>query len=378
MSGVEIFDAVIVGGGIIGGANAFELARQGLRVVVLDRQEPGREASWAAAGMLSPAPDTPDGVRLFPLAMASLDLYPRFIAEIEGVSGKSTGYRQEGTLQIFPAPQGEKERNSLVGEYQNLGLKTEAISLNHAIEMEPWLGPAVRAAAWLPEEATVEPRSLTEAVIAAAARLGAEIRAGAAVTSALVEGKRCVGVVAGGEKFSAGHVIAAAGCFTAEIDWLGRYAPTRPVRGQMVAMRPAGAPPRRVIRSDRGYLVPRSDGKIVAGSTLEDAGFERCVTPSGLREILDAALELAPSLAGAEILETWAGLRPDTPDHLPALGPTDIEGLLIATGHYRNGILLAPITAKLVSEWLASGRTSMDVARFSPLRFVEATRGASR
>ena len=375
---MRTFDVAIIGGGLVGGAIAFELAQRELRVVVFDRQQPGREASWAAAGMLSPAPDSPDAAPLAPLAKASLELYPKFVAEIEASSGKSTGFRHEGTLQVFPTPQGEKERDSLVDEHRGLGLRTEAISLHAAIKMEPRLGPAVSAAAWLPEEATVEPRSLIDAVIAAAARAGVKFHEHTEVTSVLVEGTRCGGILAGGEKIFAHHVIAAAGCYTGGIDWLGRYAPTRPVRGQMVAMRLSGDPQHRVIRSDRGYLVPRSDGKIVAGSTLENAGFERYVTPSGLREILDAALELVPSLADAEVLETWAGLRPDTPDHLPALGPIDKEGLLIATGHYRNGILLAPITAKLITEWLVSGRTSMDVSRFSPLRFVEETRRASR
>lgn len=377
MAVMKGFDAAIVGGGIIGGSIAIELARRNLRVVLLERQQLGREASWAAAGMLSPAPDSADSIHLFPLAKASMDLYPHFVAEIEERTKRATGYRREGTLQLFPAPHGENERDSFLEEHRRLGLKTEAITMVEARRMEPSVGPAIQAAAWLPEEATVDPRALTQAIFAAVQSAGTEIQTGAEVASVLLQGDRCTGVIANGDKISAGHVVIAAGAFTAAIDPLKRYAPTRPVRGQMIALRPVEAPPCRVLRGEHGYLVPRLDGRIVAGSTLEDAGFDKRVTPFGLVEILNAAMELVPSLSGAEILETWSGLRPDTPDHLPVLGPTDLEGLYIATGHYRNGILLAPATAKLIGGWLTSGRPSLEVAQFSPLRFAEASRGAN-
>jgi glycine oxidase len=145
----------------------------------------------------------------------------------------------------------------------------------------------------------------------------------------------------------------------------------------MVELRSSGAPQRCVLRSDRGYVVPRSDGRAVAGSTLEEAGFEKAVTPAGMRHILEAAIELAPSLADAAITETWSGLRPGTPDQLPILGPTDIEGLFIATGHYRNGILLAAVTAKLIREWIMDGRASLPVEPFSPMRFAGEKRTAA-
>ena len=145
--------------------------------------------------------------------------------------------------------------------------------------------------------------------------------------------------------------------------------PTRPVRGQMMALRADAVRLRRVLRSGKGYLVPRRDGRVVAGSTSEEVGFENRVTPAGLRQVLNAAVELCPGLAGAEVLETWSGLRPGTPDDLPILGPTDMSGLLIATGHYRNGILLAPVTAKLIREWIVDGRTTFNAEAFSPMRF---------
>jgi glycine oxidase len=163
----------------------------------------------------------------------------------------------------------------------------------------------------------------------------------------------------------------AAGSFSGGIDWLGRYAPTRPVRGQMLALRSAGVTLRRVVRSESGYLVPRNDGRIIAGSTLEEAGFSKHVTPGGLSKILEAALELVPALADAEIIETWAGLRPGTPDNLPILGPTDIEGLFLATGHFRNGILLAAVTARLLRDWVLGKTIRLETKAFSSLRFTE-------
>jgi glycine oxidase len=370
---VKTFDVAIIGGGVIGASIAFELAGAKLRVVVLDRQQPGREASWAAAGMLSPAPDSPRDLRLVPLGCESLRLYPEFVAAVEEASGQSAAHAREGTLEIFSAQSAEAERDRRVAECRRLGIVAEPVELDTARQWEEAIGPAARAVAWLPEESTVEPRSLMSAVIGAAEHRGVEIRSDCRVTGLLSEGNRCTGVIAGDEDFSAGHVVVAAGSFSSAIapdtELFARYAPTRPVRGQMMALRPEGVSLRRVLRSERGYLVPRRDGRIVAGSTSEEAGFEKRVTPAGMRQVFDAALELFPGLAGAEVLETWAGLRPGTPDDLPILGPTDIEGLVIATGHYRNGILLAPVTAKLVREWITEARVTFDAAAYSPLRF---------
>ncbi|MFZ0520199.1 MAG: glycine oxidase ThiO [Candidatus Acidiferrales bacterium] len=378
---MKTFDAVIVGGGVIGAAIAFELAGEKLRVLVIDRQAPGREASWAAAGMLSPGPDSPEAVPLVPLGQESLRLYPEFVAGIEEASGRVVDFAREGTFEVFAGPDGETARDKMIEEYRDLGLAIEAISVEAARGLEPELGSAASAAAWLPEEATVDPRLLTEAVLAAAERRGAVIREACAVKSLWCEGGACKGVIAaGGEKIEGEHVVIAAGTFCGTIkDYvsgadgnLARYAPVRPVRGQLVALRSATVKLKKVLRSSRGYLVPRRDGRIIAGSTLENAGFVKQVTPEGIRKILEAAAELAPALARAEIVEQWAGLRPDSPDHLPIIGPTEMKGLLIATGHYRNGILLAPVTAKIVRDWIVSGKASFMAEGFSPLRFTAA------
>ena len=373
----------IVGGGIIGCSIAFELAAEKLKIVVLDRQQPGREASWAAAGMLSPAPDSRRDRSLVPLAKQSLRLYPEFVRAIEEVSGKPVDYTRTGTLQIFTGASAEAERNAMLAEHRELGLASEAISLADAHRMEPALNPDVRAVLHLPEEESVDPRLLMDSLLAAAANRRVKIRPGFSVASLIEEHDRCAGILAAsGEKVHAKHVIIAAGCFSGEIAGAaGKLIPsnpTRPVRGQMLALRQANLALRHVLRAERGYLVPRSDGRIVAGSTSEDAGFHKSVTAGGVRKIVEAGLELCADLGSAEILETWSGLRPGTPDDLPILGLTNLEGLILATGHYRNGILLAPVTAKLVKEWAIDGRTTFDTQPFSPFRFESAERKSAR
>jgi glycine oxidase len=378
---VKTFDVAIIGSGVIGASIAFELASEKLRVAVFDRQQPGREASWAAAGMLSPAPDSPRDLPLAPLGAESLRLYPEFVASLESESGESTGYARQGTLEAFVGAHAETDRDRRVSQCCRLGLPAEALSLATARNWEPALGERARAVAWLAEEGTVEPRALMSAAMGAAQRRQVEFRPDCAVAELICERNRCTGVVAGREKISASHVVVAAGCFSSQLaprsGLMARLAPTRPVRGQMVALRPRGRGLQRVLRSARGYLVPRRDGRIVAGSTSEEAGFEQRVTPDGMRRIIDAALELCPELADAELMEMWSGWRPGTPDDLPILGPTDVEGLLIATGHFRNGILLAPVTAKLMREWIVDKRTTFDAAPFSPLRFAPQQFGAA-
>ena len=371
---MNTYDVVIVGGGIIGGSIAFELARGNMRVIVLDRLELMHEASWAAAGMLSPAPDSPAAIPLVPLARASLALYPGFIDAIEDRSAINTGYQTEGALEVLCHGDAERELSTLVALHRGLGLACDPLRLEEAREMEPALGREARAAAFLPGEESVNPRSLSAALLDASSIAGVELRPATNVVSLIKDKKRCTGVkTLAGDVFSAGHVVVAAGCWTSQLSEVAPYAPTRPVRGQMVALRNAGVPLRRVLRSERGYIVPRdheTPQNLVAGSTIENAGYEKAVTSGGLEQILGAVNELAPSLAGAEIVDTWSGLRPGTPDQLPILGPTDVEGLLIATGHYRNGILLAPITAELIAEWITDGRTALNCEDFSPLRFL--------
>lgn len=371
------YDVVVVGGGIIGGAVAFRLAQDKLRVALVDGQTPGREASWAAAGMLSPAPDSPEAIPLVPFGRASLALYPEFIAELEEITGRQTGYRREGTIEVLFSSGAERELSTLIALHRGLGLAAEPLPVDEARRLEPALGREARAAAILPDEASLDSRALTGAVLAAAAASGVELLANTKVKRLVRESSKCTGVVTDGETIAAGHVILAAGAFSGGIEGVAPAVAMRPVRGQMVALSSSAARLRRVLRSDHGYIVPRDDAapqRLVAGSTLEDAGFDKCVTPRGLEQIFSAVQELAPGLAAAEVVETWSGLRPDTPDHLPLLGPGELDGLIFATGHYRNGVLLAPITAKLVREWITERRVSLDWERFTPLRFAAAHR----
>jgi glycine oxidase len=368
---VTAFDVAIIGGGVIGSSIAFELASEKLRVVVLDRQQIGQEASWAAAGMLSPAPASWRDNPLVRLGRESLRLYSTFSAAIEETAGRSIGYECEGALELFFGPGGEEDRNRRIRECQQGGIAAEAVSMETALGWESEMGQTAHAAAWLPEEARVEPRLLMDALVVAARHRGVEFREHCPVTGIVTDRDRCHGVLADRGRILAGHVVLAAGCFSSQIQCLAHYAPTRPVRGQMVALRLDRLRFRRVLRSENGYLVPRRCGQIVAGSTSEEAGFAKRVTGQGVRRILENAFELVPSLECAEIVETWSGLRPGTPDDLPILGPTPLGGLLIATGHYRNGILLAAVTAKLVREWVTRGRTFFDTEPFSPLRFAK-------
>ena len=363
-------DVIIIGGGIIGLSLAHRLASENRRVVVLDRQAPGLEASWAAAGMLSAAPESPDDLALVPLAKKSFALYPDFIAAIEGNSGKSANFRRDGALELFFGAAADAERDRTVAAHGALGLTTKAVSPAEAFSIEPSLTTSAFAAAWLPDEYSVDPRALTSAVLLAAKNREADVRGNFEVRNLVIEGSRCVGVESSSDRFTAEHVVLAAGCFSSRIAAAARLAPTQPVRGQMVSLRAGRPVPNHVVRSHRGYVVPRGNGLLVAGSTIEHVGFDKRVTAAGIGGILAAAVELVPELAGAAIEETWCGLRPDTPDHLPLIGPTEIAGLWSATGHYRNGILLAPATARILGDWILRGKTDFNIDAYSPLRFT--------
>jgi glycine oxidase len=366
------FDAAIAGGGVIGGAIAMELARAGLRVGVFDRQEPGQEASWASAGILSPAPENPGMIAMVELGKASFARYPEFVAQVEEISGMSTGFRPKGTLEALFSHDTKAELSTIIAVHHGLGLKAEPLRAEDARELEPALSEEVEAAVLRPEEASIDNRALTAAVLEAAQRSGAEIFPGNGVRAVWREGNRCKGLVLQNEKIEAQWTIIAAGCFSAAIEGVATYAPVWPAKGQMAALRADDLKIERVLWSEKIYLVPRHDGRILAGATVEHAGFDKRVTAGGIGKILAATIELAPGLKDARIEETWAGLRPDTPDHMPILGPTDIGGLLMATGHFRSGILLAPITARLMREWITEQRVSVDWERFSPLRFQSA------
>lgn len=365
-------DVVIAGGGLIGASIALELASAGMKVCVFDAQEPGREASWASAGMISPAPEGAWMIPYMPLGLASVSLYPEFIRNVEELTGRDAGYRQDGALDAILTGDVQEELSTIIALQHGVGLQAEALTAAQAREMEPSLTEDVQAAIYRPEEASLDVRAFTAAVLEAARRKGAEIVAGNGAKAVWKEGTRCKGLVMQQGRVEAKWTIVAAGCFSARIEGVAPYAPVFPAKGQMIGLRCESLNIQRVLWSDHTYLVPRNNGWIIAGSTIERTGFDHDVTAGGMKKILSEAIELVPGLEKARIEETWAGLRPDSPDHLPILGPTDVEGLLMATGHFRSGVLLAPITAKLIREWIVSKDVSVDWERFSPMRFIEA------
>jgi glycine oxidase len=317
-------------------------------------------------------------IAMVEMGKASFARYPEFVARVEEISGMSTGFRPKGTLEALFSHDTKAELSTIIAVHHGLGLKAEPLRAEDARELEPALSEEVEAAVLRPEEASIDNRALTAAVLEAAQRSGAEIFSGCGARAVWREGDRCKGLVLQNEKIEAQWTIIATGCFSAAIDGVARYGPVRPAKGQMVALRADDLKIERVLWSEKIYLVPRNDGRILAGATVEHVGFDKRVTAGGIERILSAAIELAPGLKDARIEETWAGLRPDTPDHMPILGPTDVDGLLMATGHFRSGILLTPITARLVREWITEQRVSVDWERFSPMRFRAAAANSAQ
>ena len=369
---MKTFDVAIAGGGLIGSSIALELARAGLRVGLFDKQEPGREASWASAGILSPAPESPAMIGMVPLGKASMRLYPEFVQMVEEISGQSVGYRAKGTLEVVTSRHAREELSTIIALHHGLGLQAEPLSAADAREMEPSLSEDIEAAVLRPAEASVDNRLLTRAIVESAKKSGAEIFANQGVDAIWREGDTCKGLIAGAEKIFAKHTVIAAGCFSARIQGAEQYAPVRPAKGQMISLRCPETEIERVLWGDEIYLVPRNDGRVLAGATVEYAGFDKTLTAGGQRKLLSAAIALVPAFEKAQVEEAWAGLRPDSPDHLPILGPADLQGLIIATGHFRSGVLLTPITARLIREWITLENVSEHWDRFSPMRFEAA------
>lgn len=363
-------DALIIGGGLIGLAIACELRKAGLGVTVAERKHPGEEASTAAAGMLAPSAEIIHDPHILPLSLASNEIYPDFVAEIERESKQKVEHRREGTLLVALSDAEVQHFDQFVALAREKKLAPVVLNGREAREREGNLSERVQKAAYLPTDTQVDPRRLMHAVLLVAVRRGVEIRTGLTVTALACEGGRIIGVETNEGRVSAGLVVNAAGSWAGSISGCERFAPTRPIRGQIVQFRCSPPAFNHVLRSESCYLVPRADGRALVGSTMEDVGYDRSVTVGAVRRLLAGAEEVVPCLADAHFEEAWAGLRPDSPDHKPILGATDVVGLFIATGHFRNGILLTPITARLMKELIVDGKPSLDLAEFSPMRFA--------
>jgi glycine oxidase len=364
-------DVVVVGGGIMGCAVALRLRGRGLGVTVIERGIPGAEASSAAAGILGPQMEADGPGPLLDLGLQSRDLYPALAAELRDSTGIDVGYVRSGVLAVALDEAGAAELHARHAWQTARGLRVEALAPELLRADEPQLTPDLRAALRFADDAQVNARDLARAFSQAAAVAGARFVQGRYVRRVVQAGGAAVGVELDGEILPAGAVVVAAGSWSGLVEGAGVPAQVvRPARGQMVSIETRPPLFRHVITvHGRGYLVPRRDGSVLAGSTLEMAGFRKEVTVGGLAQILTLARTLVPALADAPVTGTWSNFRPYTEDHLPVLGRTPVRNLVLATGHFRNGILLAPVTAQAIAELVATGGSRVDLAPFSIARF---------
>jgi glycine oxidase len=354
---MKSWDVIVIGGGIIGLSLSIELRKKGAKVLVVERGEPGREASYAAGGMLVDCPfETPAALQ--PLATASARMYPEFVHELQVESGMNTNVdlRDQGTI-FFPS----------TAHASDAALKSATQLPAPLCEFEPALGDFNGPAFYL-QERSVDPRALTTAALHAAKHRGVDFSSGDAVTAVSVSDGHVSGVATRKTSFLTSKVVNCAGA------WSGQIAPhsfpTRPVKGQMLCLAaPAHGLLKHVLRSPEVYLIPRSDGRIIVGTTVEEEGFDKRTDVATIQRLHRAAVAMVPELRNAKILEDWAGLRPGTPDALPILGLTATSGYYVATGHFRDGILLAPITAQVMAQVIEGKNSDHDLAPFSPAKF---------
>ena len=372
----EQSDVVVVGGGVIGLACAWRAAQRGLDVTVLERERPGAGASWVAAGMLAPVTEAQFGEQgLLRLNLAAAASYPEFAAELEESSGVTIGYRRCGAVYLALDRDDVEELKRLEAFQRSLGLEVEWLLPRRCRELEPGLSTACAGGLWAATDGEVDPRALVQALAAAAERAGATIHQGAEVVRGLFDGERLVGVETEyGTRYAGGAVVLAAGAWSGEMSWLPEQArpPIRPVKGQVLRLRAPVEEPlcERLIRTPFVYVVPRADGRVVVGATTEERGFDTTVTAGGVHELLREAYRVLPDVAELELEEAIAGLRPGSPDNTPSIGPGAVPGLIVATGHYRNGILLAPVTADAVVALLTGEEPPLPLDACAPDRFA--------
>ena len=347
---------IVIGGGIIGLSLSIELRKSGASVLVVERGEPGREASHAAGGMLADCLfETPAALQL--LATASARMYPEFVHELQVESGINVDLRDLGTI-LFPS----------IAHASDPVLQSAQLPAPLS-EFEPALADFTRPAFYL-QERSVDPRALTSAALHTAKRRGVDFSSGDEVTALNLSDGGVTGVATKKTSFLAPRVVNCAGAWSGQI---GPHAfPTRPVKGQMLCLAsPSRNLLKHVVRSPEVYLIPRSDGRIIVGTTVEEAGFDKRTDVATIQRLHRAAVAMVPELRNAKILEDWAGLRPGTPDALPILGATSTPGYCVATGHFRDGILLAPVTARVMADIIEGKSPDHNLTSFSPARFSD-------
>ncbi|HHP7237938.1 glycine oxidase ThiO [Longibacter sp.] len=364
---------IIVGGGVIGLATGFELIRAGIPATILDRTRAGRGTSWLAAGML--APDTEIGfeeLELYDLNRESLRRWPAFAAAVEEASGRNVDYRDDGTLIVADDPDSTKRIRRLYEFQTEQGLDVDWLTGDEARDCEPFVGPRVSAAIWVASDHQVDNRLLLDALREAFLAEGGTLHENTTVDSVRPDEAAPVVVTTDGEEIRGREVVLAAGVWSRQIDGLAPVGPlpVRPVKGQMIQLQmklPFDL--QHVIRGPDAYLAPKSNGRLVIGATSEEMGFDTQVTAGGLYDLLEGAWEIVPGVYDLSVDDTWAGLRPASRDHAPIVGRAGAPGVIAATGHYRHGILLAPVTAQEVTKLVQTGETSRWIEPFSPARF---------
>lgn len=366
-------DVIVIGGGIIGCSIALRLARVGLRVSLFDRGEPGDEASSAAGGMIAPQGEKMGPDEFFQLGLASHRLYPEFVAEVEELSRGHVGFRQEASVLVALDEAQARELVEIEQSQKRLGLPAERWTPEDVHRHVPGLSPEIRQGLLMPQDHWVDNELLTRAVILACRKQGVSFFPQTAVRKIHVHKGRAQAVTAGGEfgtTFSAAQFVLAAGCWSGELaEYTGARIQVTPCRGQMLEFEAPEELPC-VVRAGHTYLVPRSSRRVVMGSTVEHVGFEKAVTGDGALSILQGAARVAPVVKDFRFRRAWAGLRPDTADHLPVLGYGEVPNLVFATGHFRNGILLAPITAQAIADLVLNGSTPVPLDSYRPDRFA--------
>jgi glycine oxidase len=374
-SGTQSFDVAFVGGGVIGLASAWRAAQAGARVVVLERAEPPAGATNVAAGMLAAVGELSYGERdLLTMMLASRELWAGFAAEVEAASGLETSFREDGALHVAIDRDEAGELRRRHGLQEELGLDAEWLTPRRCRELEPALTTTFVGGVMARGEASVDPRRLALALAAALREGGGELRTGTEVVDGSWDGDRLVGVrTVAGDEVRAETVVLCDGAWSGQTPWLPPEArpPVRPVKGEVIELRAREGEPvpiERIVCTERVYLVPRPDGRLVAGATQEERGFDTVVTAGGVHELLREAYRAVPEVAEMELLGMIAGLRPGTPDNLPIVGPGAVDGLLLATGHFRNGIMLTPLTAVAVAALLTGKSAPAAIAPADPRR----------
>jgi glycine oxidase len=370
-------DVLVIGGGIVGAAIAWRLTKDGLAVTLLEKGEIGRESSWAAGGMLTPVHLAEYPPALVGICGASLALYEPLCREVAAASGIDPEYRVTGLLLVVTDDAGDEAARELEAWKRERNQPVERLSRDEAVAAEPNLTPHLRRALRLPDIAQIRNNRMAVALAESAKRKGADIRANSPVTGFLRVPGRVTGVKTPRGDIYAGTTILAAGAWSHELLLpLGLDLKIKPIKGQILL---AGGPPdfcRHMILDGESYLIPRADGRILVGSTLEDVGFDKSVILGTIGDLAERGARLMPELAKLPMVTSWAGLRPGTPDRLPYLGKGPMDGLIVATGHYRNGILLAPITAEIVADLLAGQSSGVDLTPFDPLRVPQVIESA--